>query len=434
MKNHVNDTIKYFSQLEKPNEYVLPLIRDLKPFSLYGSKIPVPYELYIRYNDLFCYLRDFNKLYYNYLIINCNDSFKREEIKEKLTNKIIKECFDNQNKLFYSDEEYQEKIYFLELFSDYGQLLYINAKKLNNLKNISIQELSKILNFYYQYIPFFSNFKDKEKYNLLREARYLFNNISQIATIKCDKSLNIKLPNSWYICPKLNMEHEYIYNTTGKNGHKEATLEYPWQQVFDGINLISSNPLSYIDVVKSIEERKGVTYKEFRIVGWPSISFPNLELYNNEDIISHNKQIIDFTTGIYMAHAAFFDFFNRLKRLSGEQYNQNLSLLRNLSLDDLLVQCCGFHKVNSSCEKTITTSSLNYEESFKEYIQNGWKIDYVSKIIIVKEKLYRIEKDGEKIPLENYYQKDNGEKKLTKSYPYTSWIIDKYHQWYDIND
>ena len=104
---------------------------------------------------------------------------------------------------------------------------------------------------------------------------------------------------------------------------------------------------------------------------------------------------------------------------------------KTIPLDDLLVQCCGFHKVNSSREKTITTSSLNYKESFKEYIQNGWEIDYVPKIIIDKEKLYRIEKNGEKIPLEDYYQINNNGKKLTKSYPYISWIIDNYHEWYN---
>lgn len=91
---------------------------------------------------------------------------------------------------------------------------------------------------------------------MLIEAKDYFNKIKIIASVKNEKSLNIKLPNSWYICPKLSMKHEYIYNTTEKNGHKEATLEYPWQQVFDGFNYSSSNPLSYINVVKCIEGRK----------------------------------------------------------------------------------------------------------------------------------------------------------------------------------
>lgn len=70
---------------------------------------------------------------------------------------MIKEHLGNK-KLFYTDEEYQKKIDFFELFSNYGQLLYLNARRLNNLSNISIQELSEILNFYYQYIPFFFKF------------------------------------------------------------------------------------------------------------------------------------------------------------------------------------------------------------------------------------------------------------------------------------
>lgn len=49
--------------------------------------------------------------------------------------------------------------------------------------------------------------------------------------------------------------------------------------------------------------------------------------------------------------------------------------------DDFLVRCCGFHKISSVLDKTITTSCINYEEEFKEYIEKGWHIDFIKPIV-----------------------------------------------------
>ena len=56
----------------------------------------------------------------------------------------------------------------------------------------------------------------------------------------------------------------------------------------------------------------------------------------------------------------------------------------------MLVRCCGFHKVLSIPEefypiKTIVTSVINYEEVFREYIEKGWKINFVPPIVLNKE-------------------------------------------------
>ena len=37
----------------------------------------------------------------------------------------------------------------------------------------------------------------------------------------------------------------------------------------------------------------------------------------------------------------------------------------SLKWDDILVRCCGFHKICSISDKIITTSSLNYEEELQ---------------------------------------------------------------------
>ena len=54
-------------------------------------------------------------------------------------------------------------------------------------------------------------------------------------------------------------------------------------------------------------------------------------------------------------------------------------------LTDIFVRCCGFHKVESKEEKTITTSDIRYKETFKDYIEEGWNIVFIPPIIILKD-------------------------------------------------
>ena len=59
--------------------------------------------------------------------------------------------------------------------------------------------------------------------------------------------------------------------------------------------------------------------------------------------------------------------------------------MTNNDLVDILVRCCGFHKVESKVNKTITTSDVNYEKEFLEYIDKGWNIKFIPPIIIRKD-------------------------------------------------
>ena len=60
--------------------------------------------------------------------------------------------------------------------------------------------------------------------------------------------------------------------------------------------------------------------------------------------------------------------------------------MTNNDIGDILVRCCGFHKVESTQTKTITTSLINYESEFSDYINNGWTIRFIPPIIINKDK------------------------------------------------
>lgn len=67
---------------------------------------------------------------------------------------------------------------------------------------------------------------------------------------------------------------------------------------------------------------------------------------------------------------------------------EGLNKLINMTNDyirGILVRCCGFHKVESSVNKTITTSTLRYEEDFSEYMKKGWSISFIPPIIIQRD-------------------------------------------------
>ena len=76
-----------------------------------------------------------------------------------------------------------------------------------------------------------------------------------------------------------------------------------------------------------------------------------------------------------------FSFFYHLKNGSSDYY-ADLDYIKQFSLNEILIRCCGFHKISSVCDKTITTSSINYVHEFKEYIIRGWNIDFIKPIIL----------------------------------------------------
>ena len=97
--------------------------------------------------------------------------------------------------------------------------------------------------------------------------------------------------------------------------------------------------------------------------------------------VTYDKDIMKIIIGIISAHAGLHRFFGYLKKNSSD-YKADLEYLKKYSIDEILVRCCGFHKIMSVSDKTITTSCTNYEEEFAEYINKGWKIDFVEPIIL----------------------------------------------------
>ncbi len=200
--------------------------------------------------------------------------------------------------------------------------------------------------------------------------------------------VKMHLPNSWYITP-----YNHLYNTMGKDGHKQANLIYPlYYSIIRNDNI--SNPVKIYEYLKETLERGWINKSDFdkytnSIYDFMAIypdyyytlnSFDEHQ-YRTISKRTYNPKIVGLITGIESAQAGLYSFFNYLKNNSSDYYN-DLEYLKSLYLDDILIRCCGFHKISSICDKTITTSCINYEEQLAEYINKGWRIDFVKPIVL----------------------------------------------------
>ena len=200
--------------------------------------------------------------------------------------------------------------------------------------------------------------------------------------------VKVYMPNSWYITP-----NNHLYNTMGPNGHKEANLIYPLYYDILGDDRIE-DPYVFLKQVKKIFNQGFIdksTFDNYTNLIYDFISiYPEYYYtlsdyekvrYRMFDKKTYNPKVIKLIAGIISAQAGLYSFFNYLK-LNSSNYYEDLAYIKQFRIDDILVRCCGFHKISSVMDKTITTSCINYEEEFREYIKRGWKIDFVKPIIL----------------------------------------------------
>ena len=300
-----------------------------------------------------------------------NGISKMEELEIKFYNDCMKVIFP------FNKEDFQD--YFMII---YDQLNYsdnvIRCSK-NNIENylISAKKMAK-----------FQNKFDKETEKLFEDALDYLENYKVKIFSFVSKSVKMYLPNAWYITP-----YNHLYNTMGPDGHKEANLIYPFEYSIIRDDQIQ-NPTIYLKDIRFIMKEGWININAFSTYTNLIYSFSTIypeqyyELDDMKKIIynflhkrTYNPRIVQLIVGIESAHAGLFNFFWNLKKNSSNYY-EDLEFLKQFSLDDVLVRCCGFHKISSICEKTITTSCINYDEQFREYIDKGWKIDFVKPIVL----------------------------------------------------
>ena len=404
--------IKYFKELENPNGQYLDLIEKYNSLNYHDIKPNyIPLDYFFKHKDLFDIIKEYDLLY--------EKNNKQKKLYTDSENEIKNEDryfdfnwmfnYDYTCSLLADIEGSGLSKYGLEKIYELDYELLINKEKMDmdyfsyilNMLFESGKVFKITLDHVYEFIN--SSYKiAKIQKKLTYQDELLFKNafedlkkyILEIPKRKY-KPVKMYLPNAWYITP-----YNHLYNTMGKDGHKEANLYYPYFHI-ERDDYVSS-PTIYLKSIQKILKEGCIDKKTFDnythlICDFTSI-YPE-EYYHMSDkdqLVyelmykkTYNPRIIKLIIGIKSAHAGLYSFFYNLKNNSLD-YKSDLEFLKKYCLDEILIRCCGFHKISSIKDKVITTSSINYEDDFREYIENGWTIDFV-KPIIFNENTKRVE-------------------------------------------
>lgn len=393
---------KYFEELEKKKEFKTYLVR---------GNIDIKREYSIKS-----------------LCLTDNLLDKYEELFERL--KILDMFIEGHNEIlvlkslskeFRSYEDWST----LSSFFEHKEENYQYIKYLKRKININNFELTNMLQEYLIYsnhlIEMMPSYKD-----FILSTRNMIKNVLAELKIKSiiqmpsySKKIDYIWPDAWYITP-----NGYLYNTG--TGHQEGNLQYPFYYVIGGILKQNDSvpELDYSMCIKAILENGYITYEDFQnychlIYELPTVITPEVEhdIARKKNILkmskeefekivasefypypdrSYQKNLITLIIGYFAAKTSLFKAFTNLNdsNRKKEIYNK----LFGYSLDEIFVRYCGFHKVSSVLERTITTSSLNKIEYFKDYLDKGWNLDVVPGIIYDKTK-----DDLQEVDFNSYY-------------------------------
>lgn len=373
--------IKYYEELEKQNDFYLSF---LNPHYEQSYTFTPPLSFWEEHYEIFNTIREINGLI--------------EFIKGDV-NKIGCLPFDMEGRRHYYDNisklsellnneyyEYNPTILFLKT----GKNDYMSMQKLVKFYINFLDALS------YVNSKIFSNFKNH--YEILKKTE---NDFSKYTIQYYDVPIeNFVLPNAWFITPLGD-----LYNSCGKDGHKSANLLYnywAWEDKFksmDKIIEISADKMQPTELEERarIIKDKCVTISEFQeylklIYNPVSIKTPSDD-FSDFNQRKFSRKIYDLKTvkkvfGIVSATASLNRFWLDLAANTNNprvEFEKVRQMTRG-RIEDILVKCAGFHKIETNLTKTITTSSLDNLQKFEEYLEKGWNISIVPPIIINKEK------------------------------------------------
>lgn len=196
------------------------------------------------------------------------------------------------------------------------------------------------------------------------------------------KKVTIIFPDSWYILP-----NETLYNT--ECGHKGSLLVIDEKIISHMLQSgweIEPIYKCYVGLREKIVAN-GFSEKEFN--EYISYDYKTRYLDETHDVkTSHDENILKHIISIIDAKIYFYKFFNTLQKYTIDPYSEyeKIKEMTNDNITDILVRCCGFNKIESKIDDMITTSIVDYENEFLEYIEKGYKIGFVPPIMINKEK------------------------------------------------
>lgn len=353
--------IKYFKELENRTNYYLPLVEVQNSGKKYISNCQIPSSFIEKYANLFKNSESLINIYKNF---NIDEWFEKN----------IYINYEKACSISSEFESIEEEIYWI--LDEYKKIDF-SSKAIENYLYL-IKRLSFI------YIDLFP--KNKEYYTSLNKTIIeAINELKKYTTIQYEqnKKDNVYQPDAWYITP-----NGYLYNV-GKYGHKGRDLSFNYNRIKYSINynenILETHNTSdgYLNMSKEIKEKGYITAGQFKTF-LNYISQPVYLEYINGIPVTRERHIIELILGIINAEACFYRFFEDLYIYTESPQNEIDKIIdwTNDDIGDVLVRCCGFHKVESMQEKTITTSCINYEVKFEEYIKKGWNIVFIPPIII----------------------------------------------------
>ncbi len=357
--------VKYFKELENKKDFYLSLVSYSKSFEnnhLYNAIIP--HTFIEKYSDLFKWGESLIKIYDNFDI----ETFDRNTICSTY------EQFVEKNDIWQSFESLKEDMYFYRINLDKIELSSLEIE-------CYLLTTRKIANLFQSLLP-----HNKELYlSICKRITNALKDLNNYILINCkyeDKSEHLYQPDAWYITP-----NNYLYNT-GSEGHAGRDLNVIYRKQCNSFkkgHFYFDNSLSksYFDIAKEIKDNDYITEEEYANF----LNYASRPMYLDHIgflSLTRDRNILKLILGIVNAQACMYKSFEDLciKTNNPKEELANLNKITNDDIRDILVRFCGFHKVESTVDKTITTSLINYEEEFKEYIDKGWTISFVPPIII----------------------------------------------------
>ncbi len=379
---------KYYSELENLREFKTFLVREnlSKEQDLFIHNISFSDNLLKRLGNLFPKL---NKIDEWIMALN-----------EDLISKVPEHKFLSYDATFF---QWREERYF-ESHYDLRENISLTSWNLQCVLRDIDSSIHDLVEFY----PFYKKFLLSTQ----KEIQMVLNEIEIKSTVKIPPKSDrviVEWPNSWYITP-----NGYLYNTGGAGGHKEGNLVYPFY--YDICNLLKQNKRvpdkNHYNHIRDILKRGYVTYGEFQYYSHLMYRFPTvitpeviddikryksiLEMSGDEykKMItssefewpqperSYQKNLITLIIGHLAAETSLYSSFVRMSESchKKELITQLRQLTRN-DIRDVLVRFCGFHKVESIVDNTITTCSLNGITEFSEYLKRGWNLHIIPRIV-----------------------------------------------------
>lgn len=377
--------IEFYKELEdRKNQYLTFFENnDKNNYKLEVNSIPLNY--YQTNLELFNIIRNLDLLYMNTVSWNFDKVetftfFDVDEIANKYLAGSNLETCDISNSFKCVLDFLLTKFNYSASGDNYYDYLYQYVTSILNIYLLNSKIFlndRKALIEYFTAVKTVARFQGKLSLTIEKKINQKINELNNHKLIISAKSKKIQflLPDSWYITPS-----GELYNSMGETGHKEANLKYAYMDEIEQNLSKKSTSKYYLKKVSIINSNGFITHLDYKEGLNLVYNFPGFD--NNK---SYDKQLIKLILGIYNAHICFYKFFEELKEKSSN-YVEDLNYIEELGMEDLLVRCCGFHKISSQTTKTITTSCIDYENQFGNYISNGWHIDFIPPIIINENK------------------------------------------------